>query len=161
MVLLDRVRFAGDLVGVVVATSRAAAEDAAAAVVIDASPRDPVLVLDDALDPAIDPIFADLESNLLYDESFVYGDPTLQFSGAPRIVRRSIIQSRQANLPMEGRAVLAAWDGARLVVHASFQNPYALRGAKPEELLRFLAGLDQWLEAREEVLGEGPDIARP
>lgn len=125
----DRVRFAGDLVGMVVATSRAAAEDAAAAVVVDAAPRDPVMLLDDALDPAIAPIFADLESNLLYDETFTYGDPTLQFSGAPRIVRRSIIQSRQANLPMEGRAVLAVPDGERLVVHAAFQNPYALRGA--------------------------------
>lgn len=134
----DRARFAGDLVGMVVATSRAAAEDAAAAVVVEAEPREPVLLLDDALDPELDPIFADLESNLLYDETFTYGDPTLQFAGAPRIVRRSIIQSRQANLPMEGRAVLAEWHDDRLVVDAAFQNPYALRAALGERL-----GLDE------------------
>lgn len=125
----DRLRYVGDLVAMVVATSRATAEDAADAVVVDAEPREPVLLLDDALDDEIAPIFADLESNVVHEQSYFYGDPTLHFSGAPRIVRRSIIQSRQANLPMEGRAVLAEWHDERLVVHAAFQNPYALRGA--------------------------------
>ena len=125
----DRVRCVGDVVGMVVATSRARAEDAAETVVVDAAPLAVVMMLDDALDDAIDPLFADLESNVVYDETFFYGDPDLHFAGAPRVVRRSLLQSRQANLPLEGRAVLATWEHDHLTMHAAFQNPYALRAA--------------------------------
>ena len=133
----DRVRFVGDVVAMVVATSRAVAEDAAEMVVVEASPLVPVLVLDDALDDAIDPIFDDLESNVVYDETFQHGDPDLWFAGAPRVVRRSLRQSRQANLPLEGRGVVATWADDHLTVQASFQNPFALRAA-----LTSLLGLD-------------------
>ena len=133
-----RVRLAGDIVGMVVASSRARAEDAAEAVVINFEPLEPVVLLDDALDDAIVPLFDDLETNVVYDETFQYGDPDLHFAGAPRIVRRSIRQSRQANLPIEGRAVLAEWSDDHLTIHASFQNPYALRAS-----LASLLGLDE------------------
>jgi carbon-monoxide dehydrogenase large subunit len=134
----DRVRFAGDLVAMVVATSRALAEDAAERVVADYEPLDAVVVLDDALDENLPPIFASLDSNVLYDQTFRHGDPELHFAGAPRVVRRSLRQSRQANLPLEGRAVLASWHAGHLTVHAAFQNPFALRAAYAQ-----LLGLDE------------------
>jgi carbon-monoxide dehydrogenase large subunit len=134
----DRVRFAGDLVAMVVAASRALAEDAAERVVADYEPLDPIVVLDDALDDTMPPIFASLESNVLYDQTFRHGDPDLHFAGAARVVRRSLRQTRQANLPLEGRAVLAEVVDGHLTVHAAFQNPYALRAAYVQ-----LLGLDE------------------
>jgi aerobic carbon-monoxide dehydrogenase large subunit len=125
----DRVRLVGDVIAMVVASSRAAAEDGVAAVIVDAEPLVAVLSLDDVLDDVSGPIFDDLDSNMVYDESFFFGDPDLYFAGAPRIVRRSLHQSRQANLPLEGRAIVAEVVDGRLQVHAAFQNPYALRAA--------------------------------
>jgi aerobic carbon-monoxide dehydrogenase large subunit len=133
-----RVRFAGDLVAMVIAETRALAEDAAERVIADYEPLEPVVVFDDALDDSLPPIFSSLESNVLYDETFRHGDPDLHFAGAARIVRRSLRQSRQANLPLEGRAVLAQFENGHLTVHAAFQNPYALRAAYAQ-----LLGLDE------------------
>ncbi len=134
----DRVRFAGDLVAMVVATSRAIAEDAAELVLADYEPLEPIVLLDDALDDTLPPIFASLDSNVLYDQTFRHGDPDLHFAGAARVVRRSLRRHRQACLPLEGRAILARWNGGHLTVDAAFENPLALRASYTE-----LLGLDE------------------
>ncbi|HEV8297042.1 MAG TPA: xanthine dehydrogenase family protein molybdopterin-binding subunit, partial [Acidimicrobiales bacterium] len=126
---IDVVRFAGDLVAMVVATSRAAAEDACELIEVTFDALSPVATIDQALDPASTPVFAELGTNLVYDQHYTYGDPAAAFGRAARIVHRSLRQSRHANLPMEGRAGLAVYDAGRgdLVYHAAHQNPHALR----------------------------------
>jgi carbon-monoxide dehydrogenase large subunit len=123
------VRFAGDLVAMVVARSRAQAEDICELVEVDYEPLTPVATIEHAFDPERPAVFSDVGTNLAYDQVFTYGEPDAAFAQATHVVRRSLRQSRHANLPMEGRAGLAEYDAGRdtLLYHAAHQNPHALR----------------------------------
>jgi carbon-monoxide dehydrogenase large subunit len=125
----DKVRFVGDPVVMVVATSRARAEDACDLVELDVESLPPVMDASQAFDPARPALFDDTATNVVYDETFRYGDPDAAFARATRVVRRTLTQSRHANLPMECRAGLAVFDEGRgeLTYHAAHQNHHALR----------------------------------
>jgi carbon-monoxide dehydrogenase large subunit len=132
----DKVRFVGDPVAMVVATSRAIAEDACDLIDVDIAPLPPIVTPAHALDSARPALFADAGTNVVYDETFRYGDPDGAFGRASHVVRRTLQQSRQTNLPMEGRAGLATFDAGRneLVYHAAHQNHHALRVSLASQL---------------------------
>lgn len=125
----DRVRFVGDPVALVVATSRALAEDGADAVELAADPLDPVATIDHALDPTRPALFDDAGTNVLLDDETSYGDVDAAFASAARVVRATFTQQRQAHVPMEGRALVADFNvgTATLTVDAAHQNPHTLR----------------------------------
>jgi len=114
----DTVRFAGEVVAVVVATSATLAADATEAVMVDIDPTDPVLDLDDAL--ANWPIAA-TEFHSGSDRS-----PD-RFEAADVVVSVTQYSPRQIPAPIEGRAIAAAVDSNRLVVWAATQTPHAYR----------------------------------
>jgi aerobic carbon-monoxide dehydrogenase large subunit len=124
----DRVRFAGDPVAVVIAETRAAAEDARDMVFVDYEPLDAVATVEQALDPAVPPLFADVDSNVFYDETWEFGDPAAAFEGA-RVVSMSLRPQRVSQVPMEGRAGLADFDPGtgELTYYAANQAPHGLR----------------------------------
>jgi carbon-monoxide dehydrogenase large subunit len=124
----DRVRYAGDPIAVVIAESRYAAEDARDEVEVDYEPLDPVATIQQALDPATPPIFPDVESNVLYAEERVFGDPDAAFADA-RVVRSFLRPQRVAQVPMEGRGGIADYDPGtgELTYHAAHQSPHNLR----------------------------------
>src|SRR6202030_4323037 len=99
----DTVRLVGDLVALVVADSRALAEDACELITVDYDPLPPVTTYEAALDPAQAPLFADLDSNVLYHAATTYGDVDGAFAEADRVVRATFVQHRLANVPMETR----------------------------------------------------------
>ena len=106
----DVVRFVGEAVAVVVAATRAQAEDAAELVDVDYDPLPPVL----------DPARAADDADLLFPEAgtnvaATFGDAaTLDpglFDGCEVVVRADIVNQRIAPAPMETRAAAAVWDG--------------------------------------------------
>jgi carbon-monoxide dehydrogenase large subunit len=125
----DRVRFVGDPVAIVIARSRAAAEDGCDAVELDAEPLDPIATIDDALDASKPPLFAEAGTNVLLDTTTDYGDTDAAFARADRVITATFTQQRQTHLPMEGRALVADFQPATgmLTVHAAHQNPHTLR----------------------------------
>lgn len=125
----DRVRYVGDPVAVVIAESRAVAEDACDAVDVDYEPLDPVASVEQALDPSVPPIFGDVASNVLYSDRREFGDPAAAFEGADRIVTLSLRPQRVGQAPMEGRGGVAEYDAGtgELTYYASHQAPHALR----------------------------------
>ena len=129
------VRYVGEPVAAVVAESRAAAEDGAAAVAVS---YEPLPAVADPLEAAGDAslVHPDLGTNVAYRRTTRAGDPDGAFTSAYRVVRQSIRQQRLAAVPMEGRGVLAAWDGARglLTVWSSTQVPHDLRDTLAEAL---------------------------
>ncbi len=129
------VRYVGEPVAAVVATSRAQAEDAALLVDVQYEPLEPVTDPFRALEgaPFVHP---ELGTNVVYRRQVRAGDPDAALAQAHRIVRATIRQQRVAGIPMEPRGVLAAWDGARgmLTVWSSTQVPHDLRDALAEAL---------------------------
>lgn len=127
----EKVRFVGDPVAIVVAESRALAEDAAELVELDDDPLDPIATIADALDPTRPALFDEVGSNVLYREHRTHGDPTGAFAAAHDVVSLTFRQHRQANAPLEGRGAVAEFspETGELMYHAAHQNPHALRFA--------------------------------
>ena len=125
----DRVRFVGDPVAIVVATSRAIAEDACELVNVTYEPLTPVVSIADALDGNRPAIFESAGTNRLYSEQWDYGDVDTAFASAAHVVSHTFRLARMTNAPMESRASIADYRPAagELIVHAAHQNPHALR----------------------------------
>ncbi|MGA3401214.1 MAG: xanthine dehydrogenase family protein molybdopterin-binding subunit [Acetobacteraceae bacterium] len=126
-----KVRFHGDLVACVVATDRAAAEDAAERVRVDYAPLPHVTDIDAALAPGAPLVDDALPDNLVSHQSFSHGDPERRFAEAHRIVEARFVQHRQTHAPMEPRGCCAVWDEGRqhLTMHVGTQVPHPYRTA--------------------------------
>lgn len=125
----DRVRVVGEPIAVVVATSRAAAEDAADAVEVDLEPLDAVVDVDVAMAADATVLFPEHGSNVVFRSHHTYGDAGQALSGAAHVITERFVQHRHANVPLEGRAILASYTpgSGRLEIDASHQAPHALR----------------------------------
>ncbi len=147
----QRVRFVGEPVAVVVADTRAAAEDGIEAVEATYEPLPAVLDLDDALaggtvlfDPST---AARLQATAPAEELFTGANVVIDtgwrgrpdagepdpFATAPVVVSQQVMNPRQSPAPIECRGVACAWldgpDGAgtRLLVYTATQRPHGFR----------------------------------
>jgi carbon-monoxide dehydrogenase large subunit len=131
-----KVRFIGDLIGLVVAETVEQARDAADLITLDLQ----------ALPAVVDPLrAADADSPIIHDEldtnladktSRLWGDIEAAFSGAHRVVRARIRNQRLAGVPIEPRGVVAIsqpWQPF-MTVWSATQVPHALR----DEIAGFL-----------------------
>lgn len=123
---VGRVRFVGDIVAVVVAESEAQARDAAAAVVADLDPLDPVVDPEAALAGDAPLLFPARGSNVAVRSSSAPIDDAL--ASCERVVRGRFVNQRVAIAPLETHAILAEPTGdGRLLVHPSTQQPHTFR----------------------------------
>jgi len=108
----DKVRYVGEPLAVMLATSTAAAEDALEAieVAIDTLPA----VVDSSAAARGDVLLVeDTGSNLALTLSGVRGDPDPVFATAPYVRRERFSVQRHGAVPMEPRGLVAEWDAAR------------------------------------------------
>lgn len=133
----DRVRFVGDPVAFVVATSRAEAKDAAEAVEldIDALPA----VTDAAAAAASDApqLYDDIPGNLALD--YHHGDSAkvaAAFEGAAHVTRLSIRNNRIVVCAMEPRSAIASIEDGRYVLRVGCQGVFGLRAQLATEILK-------------------------
>ena len=136
----DAVRHPGEPVALVVAASRAEAEDLAEQVFVDIEPAEPVLDIDAATDPASPTVHAGLDmpmgNNVVLDARFATEGVEAAFEAADEIVELDIRAHRQSALPIETRGALAAHDPGtgRTTLTASNQMPHMLRTALADVL---------------------------
>src|SRR6202022_870882 len=124
-------RFVGDPVALVIATSRYVAEDACELIEVDVEPLDPVLDVDQARAEGSPLVHRELASNVA-GRIPAAADPDLDriFAEAPHVITETYEQHRHLCVPMETRGVLAHWDPYRqeLVVWLSTQGAHGARG---------------------------------
>ena len=127
-IAVDKVRYVGEPVAVVVAEDRYLAEDALELVKVDYEPLAPVGGLDAALAPGAAFLHEAVGSNVVSDRSFVYGDPDAAFVAAPHRVRLSIRYPRNSCTPIECYVVVAEHlaGGEGYDVLANFMGPFSL-----------------------------------
>jgi carbon-monoxide dehydrogenase large subunit len=118
----DRVAYVGDPVALVVAESRAIAEDAASLVVVDYEEETPVVTIADARSGA--PVHPDVATNVAAVAAFPE-DPELEraFSAAAHLVSGKITHQRIAHAPLETRGVVVSKEGDELTIHIGCQSP--------------------------------------
>ncbi|HEX7043308.1 MAG TPA: molybdopterin cofactor-binding domain-containing protein [Burkholderiales bacterium] len=126
---IDKVRYVGEPVAVVVADSRYIAEDALDLIDVAYEPLPPVVTIEQALDESAPPIHERLGSNVVSRRRFRYGDPERAFAEADRVFELAYEYPRYASTPMEMFGVIAQFEPApdRFTVWSNFQGPFVLQ----------------------------------
>ena len=126
---VEKVRYVGDPVAIIVAATRALAEDAADLVDVDLEMLPCVSSAPASIAPGAPRVFDEIDGNVIYEEHLRFGDTAAAFAQADRIVQASITQHRVAHVPMECRGGVASFDRRRgeLTFHAAHQAPHMLR----------------------------------
>ncbi len=135
---VDRVRFVGEAVAVVVADDPYVAEDAAEAVLVDLEPEPPVVDMDEAMADGTRIVNAQTPTNVIYEVGQSGGDVDETFRDAPVVIERTFRHGRQTPFPLETRGVVARHDPVtdQLTVWTSTQIPHIVRDAIATALKR-------------------------
>jgi 2-furoyl-CoA dehydrogenase large subunit len=127
-IAVERVRYVGEPVVVVVAASRYIAEDALDLIEVDYEPLPVVMDVAAALSPDAAVLHDGLRSNVASDRSFRYGDPERAFAEAAHRIAVDVRYPRNSCTPIETYGVVAEYDpnADAYDVLANFQGPFSL-----------------------------------
>jgi carbon-monoxide dehydrogenase large subunit len=145
----ETVRFAGEAVAAVVATSRAIAQSAAEAVQVDYAVMPAVVDPVEAIRPGAPAVWAEAPDNIVAAMS--YGDAAKveeAFAGAAHKVSLDVVSQRLIPSAMEPRSTIAEVEKktGRLILHVQSQTPASTRDVladvlkRPKENVRVLVG---------------------
>ena len=144
---VDRACWQGEPVVMVVAETRAKAEDAAELVDIEWQELPAVTEKETALDPATPVIHADLGDNLAFRKVIDSGGVDAAFEAADIVIEETYLFGRHTAVTLEPRALLADYDPGteRLTIHTSSQCPHMIQAVfartlgVPEHNVRIVA----------------------
>src|SRR5881628_530576 len=106
----DRARYVGEIVAMVVAESRARAEDAVGLIEVEWEPLPPVADMVEAGEAGSPLIHPEWGTNVAVSFTHAIGDPDAAFAGADVVVSETFRIQRYVGMPIEGRGVVALWD---------------------------------------------------
>ncbi|ABD55864.1 xanthine dehydrogenase family protein molybdopterin-binding subunit [Jannaschia sp. CCS1] len=127
---VDTVRWTGEPVVMIVATSRAIAEDAAALVFVDIEDLPVATDMERALDADAPVIHPDMGSNLAWERTVEAGDPDAAFARDDvTVVERTFRFGRHTGVTLETRASVVEYDPSEdlLTCHYSGQAPHMMQ----------------------------------
>jgi carbon-monoxide dehydrogenase large subunit len=125
LLAVDRVRFVGEPVALVLTDSTYAGEDVAELVSVDYEPLPAVPSIEAAL-AGESLLFPDAGTNVCVRGGRPIGDDSI-FDGCEVVVEGDVVNQRVAALPMEGRATAAVFKNGKLTVWTSTQNAQLAR----------------------------------
>jgi carbon-monoxide dehydrogenase large subunit len=131
------VRHVGEAVVAVVAETRGQAQDAAELVEVEYEQLPAVTEIEDALKPGAPQVWKGAPGNIAGFNRF--GDAVkadAAFKAAAHVVSLDIMHQRLIVNAMEPRAVMAEWEGDRLIVHIGSQNPSVTRDTLADVILK-------------------------
>lgn len=128
-IAIDRVRYVGEPVAVVVADSRYIAEDACDLVEVEYDVLEACADLRRAMAPDAPVLHEKAGSNVVNRRTFRYGNPDAVFAAADRVFDLSYSYPRYASTPMETYGVIAHYERApdRFTVWSNFQGPFVIQ----------------------------------
>jgi len=131
----DRVRYVGEPVALVLTEGRYQGEDAAELVSVDYDLLPAMVGIEDALTGET-LLFPGKEDNLLGTGATGEGDGT-SFDGCDVVIERTIVNQRLAPVPLEPRAMAAAWTGDRQLARGAIagtlgMDPATVRVITPD-----------------------------
>lgn len=121
----DKVRYVGEPVAAVAATSRYIAEDAAEAIVVDYEPLPPVVDGMHAIQPGSPRVFEQHADNVMFRKVFTWGEVDQAFRDADHVFTEKIRWHRVGANPMETFGVITQWDPVEgsVTCRGTFQSP--------------------------------------
>src|SRR5580700_8693484 len=132
----DVVRFAGEPIAAVVASSPAEAEDIAEAVATEIADLPSVVDAQEALKPDAPCVHDNCPANVVVEGRFKTADFDATLAQAHKVVRVEVRSHRQNATPLEARAAHAAFDPAsgRVTLTCTTQMPHVTRTAIADSL---------------------------
>jgi len=120
---------AGEAIAIVLAETRAQAEDAAALVVVDYEPLPAVADCRTAIGPDAVKVHQDAPDNVVAVMRGAFGDAAAVFAAAPHVFAERIEMHRGGCHSMECRGVIASSDAlsGQMTLYTSSQSPYLVR----------------------------------
>jgi CO/xanthine dehydrogenase Mo-binding subunit len=120
----DKVRFVGEPVAAVAATSRYVAEDALELLTVEYEPLSAIVDARKAIEPGCPLVFEDKDSNVMLARVFTWGDVDAAFRDADQVVSDSFRWNRCGANPLETFGVISQWDHVEksLTCWGSFQS---------------------------------------
>jgi CO/xanthine dehydrogenase Mo-binding subunit len=106
----DRVRFVGEAVAAVAATTRYAAEDACQRITVEYEPLPALSDPAEAIKPGAPKLHDTLDSNVVFERTLRFGDVDAAFASAARVVKRKLRWHRMGAQPIETAGVVANYD---------------------------------------------------
>src|SRR5881296_483532 len=106
----DRARYVGEIVAMVLADSRAQAEDAVNLIEVDWELLPPVVDMVRAAEPGSPLVHPEWGTNVGVGFTHSIGDADGAFARADAVVSETFHIQRYVGMPLEGRGVVAAWD---------------------------------------------------
>jgi len=136
LLAVDRVRYVGQPIAVVLATERYRAYDAAEAVQVEYEPLPAVVDPEEAMKDGAPQLHATLKNNIAMHTSHQHGDVEKAFAEADVVIKQRFYQQRLVSVPMEPRAVAAAPDPLTrgVTVWSSTQAPHNNRNTLAQAL---------------------------
>ncbi len=106
----DRARYVGEIVAMVVAESRARAEDAAEAIEVEWEPRPVVTDMRQAAEPGTPLVHEAWGTNVGVGFTHTIGDVEAAFARADVVMSETFHIQRYVGMPLESRGAVAVWD---------------------------------------------------
>lgn len=121
----DKVRFVGEPVAAVAATSRYLAEDALECIEVDYDPLPVVTNARRAMQDGSPLLFEEHGTNVMLHKVYCWGEVEAAFRDADRVFRESFRWNRLGANPLETFGVISEWDptDSSLTCRGSFQSP--------------------------------------
>lgn len=125
---MEKVRYVGEPIAVVIAEDRYLAEDALEGVKVEFEPLPAVSTIDSAIAENAAVLHEAVGSNVLHDREFVYGDPDARFQESEHVLALTFQYPRNSCTPIECGVVvaecLAGDDGYD--VCSNFMGPFSM-----------------------------------
>ncbi|HSR82094.1 MAG TPA: xanthine dehydrogenase family protein molybdopterin-binding subunit, partial [Hyphomicrobiaceae bacterium] len=127
-IAVERVRYVGEPVAVVVASDRYLAEDAVDLVEVDYEPLPALIDPAMAIEAGAPMLHEALGSNIASERSFCYGDPQTAFASASHRIRVDVRYPRNSCTPIETYGVIASYDPHEDAydILSNFQGPFSI-----------------------------------
>lgn len=136
---VDRVRYVGDPVALVVAETLSAAREGAEAVWVDYDALEPCASMEGALDGDIPPIWPDVGTNICLDWATGDEEATRNaFEAAAHVVELELGSNRIVPSPLEPRGCVGQYDPGHetYTLHVSSQGPHRVREQLARDVLK-------------------------
>jgi len=147
---IDKVRFVGEPVAVVVARDRYIAEDALDTIVVDYEALPAVVHPEKALESGAPILHEKLGTNIAMHRVLNYGEPDRAFAEADLVVEERFVFPKYASTPLETYGVIAHYERSSgvLTVWSNFHGPFSMQPVVARALgiaqnkLRFIVPAD-------------------
>ncbi len=147
---VDRVRYVGEGVAVVVAEDRYLAEDALQVIRVDYEPLPVVVDVEKAIEEGAPILHPKVKTNVINHRNLRYGDPDAAFAQADVVVGGKYFFPKYSSTPMETFAVIAEFEPMEdiITIWSNFQGPFTMHPVSVaalktvENRLRFIVPQD-------------------